>query len=474
MGKLESITVGFLWMILILPFVLLSFFTYPNLEDYAESIILGVQNHVEFLYLTYDGRYFSSFLFAAFNPLKYNCFICYKFIPIALILALFFSVRYLIKVILPKSAFSFQLQIAGFLMALFLLNNPSPSYSFYYMISSYVYMVPAILFIVLSAIFLKIIRLELGFTRMWLFFLSVIIIVALAGGNELLFVPLLFLILFFLYVALKTKANLKLEVFLLLIIAMVSLLIAFTSPGTKESLSIDFVAKRDFSFIVSTIVKTVSFSLAKLRNWIFSGFSFFLMVLCGSVVISKYLSTYSKDLPKIKLKYLLAWGIFVVLAEVFFIFPYTWVMGETANESYNQVFILPYLFFCFGLIVAIMMFFLTEIGGKLMVAKFWNNVFLKYFLMAALFILVFSENNKISVAYKDLTSGAARKYAATMSYNILASKNPDANGVVHLCLLNEEPHTIFSGVYFDGVSESFYGQYKMFFNVNHIEFEQCQ
>lgn len=474
MSKWESIKAGFLWTAFVLPFVILSFYTYPNLEDYAESIIPGVFNHVEFLYLTYDGRYFSSFLFAAFNPLKYNCFVCYQLLPVLLILALFLSVSYLVRVVFPKSTLLFQLQISGFLMALFLLHNPSPSYSFYYMISSYVYMAPAILFILLSAFLLKIFRLEVGFARMFLFFLCIIIIVALAGGIELLFAPLLFLMFLVLYFAFTTHKQYKLESFLLLMVAIVSLSIAFASPGTKSALAVDFEGERDFLYLISALEKSILFSLLKFKKWTFSGFSFMLMVIVGSVFISRYLSSKIKDFTKIKLIYLVAWMVFVVVAVVFFVFPYTWALGETASESYNQVFILPYLFFCFGLTASIVLFFLSEIGRKVMMAKFWNSAFLHYFLIVALLISVFAESNKISLAYNDLIDGTAKNYATTMQYNILASKNPDENAVVHLCLLEAAPTTIFSGVYFDGVSESFFGQYKIYYNINHIDFVQCQ
>ena len=90
--------------ILILPFLFVSFFNVPITDDFSFGKWGQNANTLETLkklYFTENGRYFSLYFLITANPLVYNIFYLFAFTPILLILLLFLSIYFFLKQILP-------------------------------------------------------------------------------------------------------------------------------------------------------------------------------------------------------------------------------------------------------------------------------------------------------------------------------------------------------------------------------------
>lgn len=459
----------------VLPFLVLSFYTFPNLEDYAESIIPEVWWHVKFLYLTYDGRYFASFLFAAFNPLKFKSFLGYQFIPFSLIILLFFSLFLFIKAYLKKSGFLLTLLLSSIVLVLFLLNNPSPSYSFYYMISSYVYLMPSILFIFLMVFLKWFYETRISYIRSFWGFLSALCIIAIAGSNEILLIPLAFVVVVFSIFALKKS---MVDVFLLWVAIVASFFIVLTSPGLLEDFELRIEPDRNLTFHFQSILKTVQFSHKKIILWLFDGVSLWLILLFLVSILLLNKDALHQSLPNFSVKAIFSWVLFFGTTSLLIVFPYVWAAGDMAVEHYYQAFIIPYFYFHLGLVITTVLIVnnLTyKINFTLLNFPF-QTLSLGLLLLTVLSVAI--ENNRINTAYKDWLSGTASAYSQEMKRNIQASLDADQynkeNKPTPICILENNPSTIFSGMYFTAENEDFHGQYKMFFKINAIQLKECK
>lgn len=449
----------------VIPFVILSFYAMPNLEDYKESIIPEVWWHIKFLYLTYDGRYFSSFLFAAFNPLKHESYFLYKLIPVGLIFSFYGAIFYLIKTVL-RSLNNFESFIlAGLVFSFYLLLNPSIPYTLYYMISSYVYTVTTILFVFLIALLFKLNTMQEGLFKLILVSAIAVLIFAICGGNELLLIPTLSAILF--YSFFSNKLNSSGEVFVLWIAFLASIFIVFTSPGLQNF----FELKENNSFslfsILNSLKTTIAFSFIKIKTWAFN-----LSFLSMSIILLIYLLSLKNKLKQlfhnIPYKTLVVYFFWFILSSLLFVFPYVFSTGEQANVSYNQAYIVPYVYFISSWCIFLL----------LIVLKFNFNYKMSFSSLIIILVAIgaiFSQNNKISTAYNDLISGEAKKYYIEMLSNKESSKNAELNNkIAHVCELNAKPSSIYSGVYFNKDDEGFHGAYKIYYNLEQINVNICE
>jgi hypothetical protein len=456
------------------PLFLQCFYTLPNLEDYAESVIPEVWWHVKFLYLTYDGRYFVSFLFAAFNPLKYQSFLGYQLIPIFLFLSLYASIGMFIKAIFKSLRALDVIALSGLIFVFYIVLNPTLPYSFYYMISSYIYMLPIIMFILFITTLFKIYEAEHSLLKIIYVFTAVFLIMAIAGSNELLLIPMLLTLVLFSFINYKKGENLY-ELGVLWTALVVSYFIVFSSPGLNDFFQYELGEERSFTFHFNSFIKAISFSNSKIISWI-SNASFWFLT--GVIALFFWLNKEKLTFFDFKFK-TIEWFVIILMVILFLhlvVLPYTWAAGSSARDSYNQVFIIPYFFF-----ISFHIFFIF------IVTQYLNNI-LNYrkfkilsfsaltFFLLSLFLL--KKENNIVVAYNDLLTGAAKGYYQEMKLNLQKSMNSDSfadsNNVLELCILKNQPKTIFSGVYFSENDEGFHGVYKMYFNLKSIKISQCE
>lgn len=474
--KLSSVLSISFFLLCIAPFVYLSFYTVPNLEDYAESIIPSVWWHVKFLYLTYDGRYFVSFLFAAINPLKIENYLGYQLIPIILFILFYISIISVFRSYLNKVKTTHLALLSALVFILFLHRNPNIPYSFYYMISSYIYFLPSIMFLFLLSTLKKLSNTTSNSGKLLFLSLSIFLIFSISGSNELFLIPILFLLTFFFTYNYVKKKNKNLEFSILLLSMVCAYFIVFTSPGTKEFLNHSVVVKKDITFYLDTFQKTILFSSSHILLWLKENYS----LLLAGIIMCLFFLTQTKELITIREslsnKRFLAAALVYSLAVLLVAFPYCWAAGEKSDPGYTQVFIITYLFFIGGYF-ALIISFAALISKKHTISK-KNFTYLFPMLLIALGLSLSEEKSNIKTAYQDIFSGEAKSYFQEVNLNIHKSKNSsdfvDENNVLSLCTLKHKPSTIYSGIYFKKNDESFHVQYKKFYSIQNLKIIDCQ
>ncbi|MCB9256466.1 MAG: hypothetical protein H6579_04995 [Chitinophagales bacterium] len=454
------ITISFL-LIVLCPFAILSIFAVPNLEDYAESIIPEVWWHLKFLYLTYDGRFFTSFLFAAANPLKIESYILYSCIPIVLIGLVYFSFFRFFISFLTKSK-KYALAYSSLLFIFFLVRNPNIPYTFYYMISSYVYLVPSICFLFLLSYSFEMLKGK--DSPLYPLSISILMIFCIAGGNELLLIP--SLVWFFILLTLNKSYNYNKgkELMVVFIAIVCAYFLVFSSPGVANALA-ENKEVNPLAYGINALLKSASFMSYNIFQWLSGNLS----LLFGSIAVFLLMHT-DKDLVHYKLNFPKKIGIliFMILSLLLFIFPYTWAVGTKAKISYTQVQIIPYLFFVIYLMLLISILpkkFPFKLNTKTL------SLFFTCFMYLALFL---DKNSTVRTAYIDLFSQEAFLYHSEVMENIEKSKNAQAGGVVTICNLKHPARSLFSGVYFNELNEDFHLQYRLYYGLKEIKVSTCQ
>jgi hypothetical protein len=146
----SNINLVILWGIILYSFywfLLGAFYCHPNAEDLSlcglsrdKGIILGA---LEML-ATYDGRYFTNILHGI-NPLAFNWYHGYKWMPLLGIVGLAGSITFLLRAIFSKSISLFTaLTFSLIITVIHLATVPSISHHLYWMVSSFVYLYPHI------------------------------------------------------------------------------------------------------------------------------------------------------------------------------------------------------------------------------------------------------------------------------------------------------------------------------------------
>lgn len=163
--------------IALLPFIVLSFFAVPQVDDFSRA---RIDNYIERLYNWYtghNGRYFNM-LVTLIPPLYYS--FIYRLLPLLFFTAFIHSTYFLLGQLYSlkqKDKFVF----ATAFLAFFLLTMPTVSQSFYWYAAASHYILGAILLMYIIGLYIKLIRGE-G-TGTWI--LLAILAFAAAGLNEL-------------------------------------------------------------------------------------------------------------------------------------------------------------------------------------------------------------------------------------------------------------------------------------------------
>jgi len=174
-----------LLLLLILPFIALSFFIHPSADDYILSAVVrdnGFFEHFKQVYFEWSGRYFATFI-VSMNPLVFNWAFGYKLIPVLLCILFYFAFYFLMSIFffedsdhLKKNLFS----LIGVL--LFFEVIPSTSECIYWMSGSLTYFLPSILTMVLLTLLLKITF--FGESRKSIFAITLVLPFMICGSNE--------------------------------------------------------------------------------------------------------------------------------------------------------------------------------------------------------------------------------------------------------------------------------------------------
>lgn len=264
------------------------------------------------------------------------------------------------------------------------------------------------------------------------------------------------------------------DIFLLWVSIAVSFFIVFTSPGLLENFDLRIEIERNLAFHFQSIIKTIQFSYNKIIHWLFHGFSLWLILFFLGYIFYINKDKLHQSMPNFSLKAILLWFLFFVSTSLLIVFPYVWAAGDSAVEYYYQAFIIPYIYFHFGLVITVLLLVNTFTHSKNKEKLILKSKVFPFAILILLIISINIEDNRIITAYKDWLSGTANRYANEMDVNIKHSLSRIlTNEPIPICLLNHKPSTIFSGMYFTLEKEDFYGQYKIYFQISEFKLIEC-
>lgn len=305
-----------LLILLLLPFLLLSFFCHPSADDFIVSAYVkerGIFGHFHQIYFEWSGRYFSSFL-KCFNPLVYGWLWGYKLIPLFLIILFYASIYSFISSIFSSGLDYLKKHILSLIIVLLYFNNiPSTSECIYWMDSSLNYFLGNILVLFFFALFLK--SLNNVQTRTGALIALVILPLIIVGTNEISMLAIdEILLLIFIFFLLKSK-KIPRSLILVLIAALISTVIETTAPGNYRKM-IYFPENMDIVFSLQQSL--MAFFKISVKFIIDPAF-IIVTVLYAALLTLFYKNKTYKNLVNFSPFYTLPFSLLVLLSMYFFI-----------------------------------------------------------------------------------------------------------------------------------------------------------
>lgn len=377
-------------------------------------------------YENWNGRYFSNFL-VLINPITFDNFILYKFIPILLIVLTFISLYYLIHQ-LTQNIFNskFKIQIALILLLIYLHTMPIISEGIYWYTGAITYqtgIISMVFFLGLLVQFYNenlILKSKLihGMLIMFLLFIT-------AGCNE---VTMAISILLLLFIGLKSFSSKKNRnsIFIFLLGAILFGCMVYFAPG-NENRGDNFEEKHDFfRSLLYSVAQTIRF----FTIWLSGG-----TLLIASLLYYPICKKLSEKISLFKNSFYLS-PLMALLISLSFIFisaflPY-W---STGNLGQHRTMNVALFFFILSWFV-----FLTALYNSHYLK--WQNLHPKIIttLFSILCITLFFTYNGWNVLH-DLYSGNAKSYNEQM--NVRYEKIKNMNEDLYLPLIKIPPKTLF-------------------------------
>ena len=417
--------------VLISPFILLSFFTHPAGDDYYffdELAKNGFWPTQQFFYTQINGRFISSFLISAYgylmeSPLGYNLVTCF-------ILIFFIYATYCLVKSLGVLNDNFNsLAVSLLLVCTILYYMESTAEAFYWITSAITYTFASCLSLIFWAVLLH------DYSRQKTFSLKTIVasllLVFVMGSSDIVALQtLLILISILLYSLVKYKRVSK-NILYFTILAMIVGYISFQAPVNSVRASWQGDPQVNHDLLVSTIY-TIRFLFFTIVRWLINpvfillSLVYFFNIKLGSNV---------KKAPFFNIHPII--GILVMIGLLAAcVFPIYWnVLFGPPPRIYNTFIIT--LVFCWIYNLHVIRTYLSN-----------NDVTVKplpyktAFIIWSLVIMTLSVPSNFRYAFKDLFTGTASRYDSELSlrYKLLRNSPDDT---VYVAPLKNKPTTIF-------------------------------
>jgi len=434
-------------------FFIMSAFVYPQAEDIAIAQRVhefGSLGYIYDLHTTFDGRYFTNALYS-FNPLVYRSFIGYKALPFGFFLFFLLSTWYLIRSLTNRHLkTSYQVMGALVFVCLYIFEIPNIWNSFYYMASSYVYMLPVILTLFLSGLMVRIHSSISYGTKLVAAIACMLLIVAIAGGNELFMPYMLLLTGLTTVVSFWRKNSEKWVMLMFFVIAVFASAMNMTAPGIIQSFK-DHPVEKDFGHLITCLKTSIYYGFDSLWHWTIYNPALFLF---SALLIPVSYSLVQKD------KFLQAgFHIHPVIALLIYVltvllssFPYYWSLGTEDVIYPERIFNVVYFVFLIGWFITlhITIAYLTKrLPNPETFFSFQPNK--PVAITSLILCLLFAENFKL--VFYDFFSGKAIGYEKEMSARysrlIKGGKKPGDSTTVYFHHLANKPKSIWTGIAID-------------------------
>lgn len=401
-----SVLSGLVLFSLLLPFLVLSFYTVPSTDDYAftvNTIEYGLIEAQIQSYLNWTGRY-SSVLLLSLHPLVIDFLLGYRIVALLTFLFSLHAIYFFLKKTFGFSEEGKTLLICVALLYVYLSSMPELVQGFYWMPGTITYQLGNILLLYFVG---NIVNLQTeGIKHIsWIRgIINALLIVITCGLSETSMVVMCYVsVSLWLYSVLKTK---RLNPWLTSFVVLSALcaFVVFLAPGNASR--IDHDASHSLSpDVLTAVLDSLGAALQVIANWVLSWtliiFSFvvflFFSIIRGFHVWKKW------PLRNVVLGAVWLFGLIAVS-----VFPVQYVFGDlvpvrTINITY-------WLFLCAWII------FLMVIHQNL--ARIYSNHVNRYFsryLFAGILLLLFTsldKSDRLYIAWDDILSGRGSELAA--------------------------------------------------------------
>jgi len=431
--------------VLISPFIFLSFFSHPSSDDYHffdEVAKNGFWSTQQFFYTEINGRFISSFLISASaylmgSPLGYNLITCFIFI-------LFIYATYCFVRRLGQFNDNFNsLAVSLLLVCAILYYMESTAEAFYWLTSAITYTVASCLSLVFWAILLH--DYSRQSTDPLRTMLASLLLIFVMGSSDIVALQTLLILLSVLLFTLIKYKRISKKILYLSILAIIIGYISFQAPGNsvRASWQGDPEVNHDLIASVTNTMKFLSYTILRwLTNPVFILLSlvYFFNIKLGSDV---------KKAPFFNLHPLVSILVMIGLLAAC-VFPIYWnVVFSPPPRIYNTLFIT--LVFCWIYNLHVIRAYLSNNGITLKPLPYKTA-----FIIWSLAVMMFSVPSNLRYAFKDLFSGTAARYDSELSsrYNLL-----------YEAPIKNKPATIFfSDLDYEEYKEVMFYPYYSYFN----------
>jgi hypothetical protein len=464
----------------ILPFIVLAHFVHPVGEDYAESVKSGVWSQIKDLYLTWDGRFFTSFLFAV-NPLKNGSLLGYRMLPLLFMVGQYWAGYLIIRMAIRNfpgvAAWAHLWALA--LLNVSIGNIPSLSYGYYYMSASFVYTVPLVSlgFLIVSSLRMVYADKEVS-VSLWLIS-SVFFIIPAVGCSEQ-YLPLLcaWILVLWILNAISEQGR-ALELTVLTGTLFTAIFIVFTSPGLHTYLGFGpNTSERDLNFYGESLSQCVSDSSVQLFRYTLQNPAFYALFALMAYFIGSFREYFLVRFPGIRFRYVIGAASLTVSAALLASYPYYWGNAVTVSSDNAAVLSLGFHLTVWGTVSTFLLFWLWyfkqhKSRPRFLKSRAYHGLIVQTILIAAVLV---SPNFRLAMS--DLLSGQAAGYDVELAERTrLLSEHVYNSGderTVTVCELNHRPTSIFGGVDINVNSSHWVDAYKTYYEVSNIKVSKCR
>jgi hypothetical protein len=410
----------------IIPFILLSFYNHPSIDDFgvsAKTINLGFWKAQITWYMLWSGRYFANALIGL-DPLVIHNLVLYRFIPPFLFVVLLLSLYHLGNKVFTGLNKRGILTLSILFFILFFYNMPDVAEGYYWFTGSVTYQFANIL-----ALFLLGFIIQLFETNRTKYLLaSIVLTFMIIGSTEtsMIYIDSILGIIF-LFTSIQHK-KIQYKLGILLICAGIFSFISITAPGNSVRSSTYMQISSEKIFFTIHHVLMTSFYFITLWLPII-----ILLLLLFFDFIKDQITETNNAIFSINpfFAFLISFGL-VLLGFI----PCVWTMGNSPSRTVNTIyffFLLSFLYFSFVL------FFYCKKKGLPFLSF---SIPVKYVLFGLIIIIAISQKNNIKTGYFDLLSREAYNYDKELKnrYIKIAQTVEDT---CYVSKLNYYPQTLF-------------------------------
>lgn len=412
----------------LIPFILISFFNNPATDDFYLANLSLKHGLIEvhfWHYNNWSGRYFSNGILF-FSPLYFGNFYLYKFIPILLIFATIFSIKYFISTLFHAISNTKKWAISSIISILYLIQVVDVCSAFYWLPAAITYHFGIVLTLFLVSFYVQYKR-----SNKFIYLLLTTFFIAFSMGcNEIITIlNSLLMGVYFVYQLWKTK-KINFTLFVLVLIAAIFANIELLAPGNAARN--EFISSEGRFNLINSLFKSFVHTILFTLKWLPL---LLLFVLIKIKMIYEFINKNQTSFIHP------IWSLILLFSILFIsLFPSFYIQNNMiADRSLNVIY---FYFIIFGVysILCVLNFVLTNYDFKIQL-----NTTTKTAITIILLFFTFSDS-PITNAYEDLVNGKAFSYNNQMKNRFELIKNATEKEIV-VPALTKKPQTIYQDIF---------------------------